>query len=187
MSLKKYVLWLIIILVLPIISKAAVGNTSSLTGEVKLYFFYENNCEECDKEKNWLEEYTSTHGRINVNYYNKNDNEELFNNVKKSLKIKKETLPLTIIGSNYIKGFDENKIIEILNAYQNKDYCNLVEKLENNEAIDNCLKENKNIYQEKTNNKTLIIVGISILSLIILGSSGYYLYKRRKNNEIIDK
>ncbi len=161
-----FVFFLLMLLCFPAKSNAVVTNSSY---SVKVNVFLKDDCEDCEKAKEWLEEYRKEKF-IDVEYININDNNELYDKIKKELKIKNNKMPLTIIGSNYFIGFN-NKMKESLNkaitAYDEVDnYCDIVSKTRQNEDVKECIKQNKDIY--KANNfPTTIIV---IVSLVILCS-----------------
>ena len=147
-----------------IISNAVVTNSSEYSNE-KVYVFYEENNENYEKEKQWLEE----NPNIRKEYVNISENGELLNKVKDALKIKKDKLPLTVIGSNYLIGFDEktqNKINEIIENYKTSgEYTDIVEKIRNGEDVKELVKTNKPNGIAKT---ILIIIGIILVVCILI-------------------
>ena len=164
-----YILFVLALLV-PINVTAAVANSSGYTS-LKIYLFSNNNCKECEEEKECIEDYKEDKF-INVEYINIKDNEKLYNEIKESLKIKKDNVPLVIIGSNYFLGFNDRikgNLIEAIKAYEeNKDYCDVVTKIKNKEDIKECLKVNKNIYKDNIFISVIIMI-IAIIVLVIVG------------------
>ena len=157
-----------IILIIPINVNAVVSNSFY---NIKINVFYKDNCKECEEEKEWIEDYKEDKF-INVEYINIKDNEKLYNEIKESLKIKKDNVPLVIIGSNYFLGFNDRikgNLIEAIKAYEeNKDYCDVVTKIKNKEDIKECLKVNKNIYKDNIFISVIIMI-IAIIVLVIVG------------------
>ena len=157
-----------IILIIPINVNAVVSNSFY---NIKINVFYKDNCKECEEEKEWIEDYKEDKF-INVEYINIKDNEKLYNEIKESLKIKKDNVPLVIIGSNYFLGFNDRikgNLIEAIKAYEeSKDYCDVVTKIKNKEDIKECLKVNKNIYKDNIFISVIIMI-IAIIVLVIIG------------------
>ncbi len=157
-----------IILIIPINVNAVVSNSFY---NIKINVFYKDNCKECEEEKEWIEDYKEDKF-INVEYINIKDNEKLYNEIKESLKIKKDNVPLVIIGSNYFLGFNDRikgNLIEAIKAYEeSKDYCDVVTKIKNKEDIKECLKVNKNIYKDNIFISVIIMI-IAIIVLVIVG------------------
>ncbi len=171
---KKVLLISVIILILlsfSVVSNAIITNSSEYSN-VKVYIFYEEENDEYQQEKNWLDENVN----INKEYINTNENEELLAKIKDTLRIKKDDLPITVVGSAYFIGFDEkvqNNIKEAIEAYKNaEEYGNIVEKIRNNQEVKEIIKQNKKIYQQPgqshiTLNIIFIIIVICIVILIL--------------------
>ncbi len=171
-----FMLLLIMILCFPITSYAVITNSEY---NIKINVFYEEECEECKTEKNWLEEYKKDKF-INVEYINIEDYPDLFNDVRKTLDIKKNKLPLVIIGSNYFVGYDDevkDKIMKAIDAYEKEsNYCDLVAKIENKENTKECLEENKGIYEEVSSKS----YGYLVVILILISGGIFIILKRTK-------
>lgn len=168
MKKQLIIFFLLILLCFPIVSKAVVTNSIEYDG-TKIYVFYQESNENYEKEKQWLEDNTN----IRKEYINTNENNELYTKVKDVLKIKKDKLPLTIIGSTYFIGFDEktkNQINEAITSYENADqYGDVVEKIRNNEDVKDIVKQNEGIYKQPgTSNNILIIVLIIVVVFILI-------------------
>lgn len=117
--------------------------------EVDLYLFYSNSCPHCAHEKDFL----STLDDINIKKYEVSQYSKLYDKVVKNLNIDSNGVPLTIIGSDYIVGFNENtkkEIIEMIDAYSKKDYCDVVDLIIRNKDITKCVNKNENIYQNSS-------------------------------------
>lgn len=168
---KKFLLLLFLLMFLnfPINSNAIATNSSY---SVKVYFFCNEKNKDCDKAKEWLEEYQKDNF-INVDYLNIDNNKELYNTTRESLKIKNNQMPFIIIGSNYFIGFN-NKVKENLTkaiqAYEKADdYCDIVLKIQNKDNVKECIKANKKIYNQSTGLFIFIIVLIGVCLLIGAG------------------
>ena len=172
-----FTFFLLMILCIPIKSNAAIANSSS---SIKVYSFYKNDCKDCESEKEWLEKYKKE-SFIDIEYINIDDNDELYNKIKKEISIKGNKTPLVVIGSNYFKGFNNKIKEEITNAIDNYEkadnYCDIVSKIQNNEDTKECININKDIYIKKNNYTKLIFI---ILAIVIIVSIGIYILFRRK-------
>ena len=107
------------ILMIPFTVKAIATNSSYT--DIKVYFFYEENCEECDKAKEWLETEFKENIRVRIEYLKTEENKELYDKVNNTLKIKKNKYPLMIVGSTTFIGFDEktkNNLKEAIQSYE---------------------------------------------------------------------
>ncbi len=169
----------LLLLLFPIVSKAVATNSSYYDG-VKIYVFYEENSENFEQEKQWLEEDSS----IMKTYLNINENSELLSKVKDTLKIGSNKLPITIIGSTYFIGFDEkvqNNMKEAVESYKNaEEYGDVIEKIRNNEDVKDIVRQNEQIY--KAPNNTVIII-ISIIFAIIVVLLAIYILKKKKTKK----
>lgn len=128
--------------------------------EVTVYLFHSNTCPHCKSEREFL----STLNNVKVKEYEVSTYSKLLYKVKNNLDIDSSSVPLTIIGSDYKIGFSEDikkEILDMIDAYSNKDYCDAVDLIIKNESIDKCLKTNDGIYNS-SNDKTITILGKSI-------------------------
>ena len=150
---KKITIFILLLLALtPITIKAAIANSEGFAN-VKVYVFYQDNCQKCNQEKKWLDEYAKENNQIRVEYLTIKENKELLQKIKTTLKLKKDITPLTTIGSNTFTSFNnttKEKIKDAIKSYQGKTYCDLVLKLKYDEDLKNCLQENKDIYQDNS-------------------------------------
>ena len=168
----KKILFILIMILLafPVTTKAIVTNSSS---NIKVNVFYEKKCKNCDQEKEWLEEYNKN-AFINIEYFNIADNKELYAKTRSALNIKKDKLPLVVIGTDYFIDFNEtvkNSLITAIISYEeNTSYCDAVTKLKNNEEIKECINQNKNIYKKSNVFLTFlkILFGACIICVIII-------------------
>lgn len=128
--------------------------------EVDVYLFYSESCPHCSKEKEFL----STLDNINVKKYEVNQYSKLYDKVVEKLNINTNSVPITIIGSDYIVGFSENTKSELngmINSYSKENYCDAVDLIIKNKDITSCLEENEGIYSNGTN-KEITILGKTI-------------------------
>lgn len=172
----------LIVLLIPVATHAAIANSSSLS-DVRVYVVTNEKCKECDKEIEWLKSIKSEYIRLSVISIDSESDEELITKIKEALKIKKDDLPLTILGTNYFIGYDDkikDNIANAIESYNDYDkHCELVTKLKNDEDITECIKENEDIYKEPSN-KMLVIIIIVIVLLIIIIFLLIYLIKIKK-------
>ena len=173
-----YMFFLLVLLCLPTTSKALATNSSY--NNIVVYFIYEDNCNSCDKGKEFLEQHLKDNNRVRAEYIKVDNNKELNTKLREALNIKKEDTPLIIIGTNYFIGFNnkiKENLTEAIKSYENTaDYCDVVSKVRNNEEIKDCINFNKDIYKEKT--PTFLII-ISIVGGICLITCTCLIIKRK--------
>ncbi len=167
---KKYLIILLFIIIFyPYKVDGVVTNATDIS-KVRVNFFYNDN-EESLKGKNWLNSYLEDKDDVTKEYISIKDNKELYNEVKNILKIKKDNVPLIVIGSNYFLGFNEktkDKIKTVIKEYQNSDkQCNLISMIRNNKDTDECLEINSNIYKED-NHIIYFVIGIILIIIFII-------------------
>ncbi len=176
-----FMLFVFMFLCFPIITKALV--TNSFYNSINIYFFSENNCKDCDKEKNWLEKEFKNDNRVKIEYIKIEDNKKLNTKIRKSLNIKKNNEPLIIIGSNYFISFSsdiKNNIKEAIDSYEDADeFCDIVSMVKNNKDVKECIKQNEKIYKQPIEFPVYIkvIITISIIGLII--GIGLFILKKK--------
>ncbi len=179
---KLSILFIILtIIVLPV--QAVVTNSSYTDSKAIVYFFYEEKCEQCDQEKAWLEEYVNKDNTISLEYIDTSVEKDLLNKIYDNLKINKKEMPLVVVGSSYFVGFNDNSKKEIkkaIEAYKEKEHCNLINKIRNNEDIKECLTENKNIYNNQSSNFIILMIAVGI---IITGIIGIFIFNNLKKEK----
>ncbi len=165
------------------VSNAIVTNSSEYSN-VKVYVFYNEESEVYKQEKEWLSE------KVNARkeYINTNENSELYNKIKDVLKIKKDNLPIIVVGSTYFIGFDEkiqSNIEEAVKAYENAEkYGDIVDKVRNNEDVKDIIKQNEEIYkQPNTSNVFLNVIFVIIALFIIIFILKIVLEKKLNNTK----
>ena len=120
--------------------------------KVTINLFYSSTCPHCKAEKMFLD----TLDDVEVRRYEVSAYPSLTQEVMNNLNIKESSVPVTIIGSDYIIGYsDEIKddILDMIDAYSKKDYCDSVDATIDEEDIKSCLKNNKGIYKKSENRK----------------------------------
>ncbi len=147
---KNKILYIImgVLLFIPVSTKALVTSSSKYKN-VNSYLFVRDDCKKCDEVNKWLEEENSKSPYTQLIVLTIKDNKDLYDKVKEVLKIKNNSFPLLVIGSNYFSDFDKEEkinIVKTLEAYKTNDSCNLISIIQRNEDTNNCLKENDNIY-----------------------------------------
>lgn len=151
---KKSIVLLIISLFLfiPIdinagISSINPGNNS--TNDLTIYLFYSKTCSHCKKEMEWLDKYKNEKSGIKLEYYEISDNDKLLTSVRKSLNIKNSYVPLTVIGSDYFIGYNDDikkQMEEAVDAYLKNEYCDIVDLVKKDKDTTGCRSENNGIY-----------------------------------------
>ena len=172
---SSLIISIIIAMIFPLFSVKGVATNADDYEALKIYVFKKEDDKKSQELEDWLNEFIKEKINLNVEYLDKDSNEELITKVKKELSIKPNKYPLVIIGSNYFIGFNDEikeQITEAVNKYQEHDsYCNLVTKIQNEEDITNCLTNNKGIYNQveyKTNTPWLLI-GIVVGIVLVIG------------------
>ncbi len=169
---------LFLLLWFPIVTKALATNANY--SMVNLYFFCEKENSECDSGREWLENELMTNMHINVNAIKIEDNQELFDKVKKSLKVKSKKLPFIVLGTNAFTGLNNtNKehLKEAIAAYQEaEEVCDLVSTIKNEGDVKACVKQNKKIYKAKSH---LLMYSLSAIGILVI--IGAILFVRKKN------
>lgn len=125
--------------------------------EVNVYLFHSNSCPHCKSEIEFL----NTLDDVNIKKYEVSTYSKLDLKVRDKLEIKETSVPLTIIGSDYVIGFNEDikeQIINMIDSYSKQDYCDVVDLIIKNKDINDCLKENEDIY-ELSDEKVISIFG----------------------------
>ena len=137
----KYLVLLMIILI-PINVKAKE--------KVNLNLFYSKTCRHCHAEIEFLEDIKKEYPNVKINLYEKDEYTSLLKRTRSFLKIDNSYVPLTIVGTDYIIGFNDStkdQIKEMLDAYDGKSYCDIV-SVKNKKDVDKCFDKNDGIYSE---------------------------------------
>ncbi len=172
---RVVVIALTLLIMLPMNIKAVATN-AAVQSYVRIYYFCDDS-KVCDEGKEWLESQEKEDNRLAVNYVN---DDSLYKKVKDKLGIKKEKLPLVIIGSNYFVGFNKNKLENAIEAYKKvDDYCDAVSKIRNDGDVSDCIKDNKGIYNDNFDTIIIIIGAIAIVAILV----GAYIFIKRKNTK----
>ena len=173
-----YSIIILLIMILPITTKAVATNADDFE-PLTVFVFTKNNCQECDKVKDYLDEYIKDKINLKVEYLNSKDQKDTIKKLKDTLSIKQDNYPLIVIGSNYLIGFNdetEKELDKTITEYQKRNvYCNLVTRIQSNEDIDACLTNNKDIikqveYKEDNFNIPWFIIGIIVgfISVVVI-------------------
>jgi glutaredoxin len=133
-SIKKFVLFIFLLLIIPINVMAVSSNyqdkianiTQSKTekNKINLYFFRGEGCPHCAQEEKWLEVIKKKYSKyLNVYdfevWYNKT-NANYLNKVQNVFHYKVTGVPFTVIGNNYYVGYSETSASKMEN--QIKEY-----------------------------------------------------------------
>lgn len=168
----------------PIVSYGLATNSSSYT-IIRIYLLANDKCKECDEITEWLDDYKKEDYRISWEYVK---DKNIIKEFKNTLNIKKNKLPLIVIGSNYFEGFDKKvkeDLTEAIKEYEKvEDYCDLGTKIQNKEDTKDCLKQNEGIYKQKENNSILTKVIIGGIVVLIIGVLGFFIGKKKIFNRL---
>lgn len=152
---KKKIVLFIVILTIMLIPFNIKANTSAIDSQIikdeklPVYLFYSKTCTHCKKEIAWLNEYKKENSYLDLKIYEVSDNNELLSKVRKALSIKNSYVPLTIIGSDYFIGYNDDirkQLEEAMNSYKDKKYCDVVDLVINNKDTTGCRTDNDGIY-----------------------------------------
>lgn len=167
-----FTIFIIMLLCFPIVSKAVATNSSDDVN-LKIYFFYEDDCKDCDSAREWIEEYLKDNSDVGVEYLNTKENKELNKKVIDALDIKDNDVPLIVVGTNYFVGYNDNykdNVKSAIKSYKEKEsYCDLVSKIKNNDDYSKCVKQNDGIYKQDRNTKNNIVIPVIIGLIVIIG------------------
>lgn len=151
---KKSIILLVIsiFLLIPININAGISTVEpgiNSKDKLTIYLFYSKTCSHCKKEMEWLGRYKNEISGINLEYYEISDNDKLLTSVRKSLNINNSYVPLTVIGSDYFIGYNDDikkQIEEAVKAYLNNEYCDIVGLVKDNKDTTGCRSQNNGIY-----------------------------------------
>ena len=163
---KIYLIFTLLFLFIPVINAK----------EITVYLFHSDSCPHCKSER----EYLKTISNIDVKEYEVSKYSKLLTKVTDKLNINSSSVPITIIGSDYKIGFNDeikNDIKDMIDSYSKSDYCDVVDLIIKNKDIEKCLDANKGIYNIsnkkslKIFNKTIYFdaktVSLPIISILI--------------------
>jgi len=136
----KKLLFLLLILIYPLTTMALSDSYSDHVSEIvainreenkiNLYLFYGLECPHCEQERRWLKQIGEDYkDYLNIYYFevwHDEDNLNIMNSVKNYFELKRDSVPLTIIGNEYYFGFSDVNASKIENKI--KEYA----QLENN-------------------------------------------------------
>lgn len=137
--------------------------------EIELYLFHGDGCPHCAEEINFLG--TLNPNDVHINKYEVWYNEEnatLMEKVKENLGIKRQGVPLTVIGDTYILGFGsgtDKKIERAIKYYQENEYKDAVEEIKNGTYEKKDTKSDFEKEEDKNDEKTTISVGKKKINL----------------------
>lgn len=125
--------------------------------KVKVYLFHNNSCPHCKREI----EYLNTLKNVDVEMYEVSSYYKLYTKVSNDLNINTTSVPLTVIGTDYVIGYNDdvkNQINDMIDSYSKKDYCDGVALVKENKDVSKCIESNKGIYSE-SNDRVISIFG----------------------------
>jgi len=152
---KKVVFYIIsfLILCMPISASAAVSGGYGAVSDgdsVVIHLFYSEECPHCHREREWLKTFSAKYPNAKIKYYEREDYSELVSVVRNSLSVHNSYVPLTVIGSDYFIGYNEDiqkQIEEAFKAYsEHENYCDIVSLLEEGQSTKGCKTKNNGIY-----------------------------------------
>lgn len=132
-----------------------------VSAKVNVYLFHSSSCPHCKEEIEYLK---TLDEEVNVKYYEVGTYSNLLSKVRDKMNIKEASVPLTIIGSDYVIGYSKdikNSIDNMISAYQENDHCDVVDSIIKGEDINSCLEINDGIYKS-SEDKILTIFGHDI-------------------------
>ena len=120
--------------------------------KVTINLFYSSTCPHCKAEKMFLD----TLDDVEVRRYEVSAYPSLTQDVMNNLNIKESSVPITIIGSDYIIGYSDeiqDDILDMIDSYKKKDYCDVVDATIDEGDIESCIEQNKGIYKKSEERK----------------------------------
>ncbi len=118
--------------------------------ETVVYLFHSDTCPHCKEERAYLS--TIKDENIKIKYYEVSKYSNLYEKVKKRLGISENSVPITIVGTDYEIGYSSDMkgtIDNLIYSYKDKDYCDAVQLIidnKNQDKINACIVKNKGIY-----------------------------------------
>jgi glutaredoxin-related protein len=173
------------------IARAEENTTPIIEQKTDLYFFWQNGCPHCAEEEKFLDKMETKYPELEVhrleitssavNPKANKENRELLTKIGSKLKIQIAGVPFTLIGKEYVSGFDnENGIGKTIESKIQKaidsEYYNLVSEMKKEGSENNTkeqTKEDIGQIQYEDINKTVSVpflgeVDITTLSLPVL-------------------
>ena len=166
---------LIFAMIFPLLYVKGVATNADDYEALKIYVFEKEGNKDNQEVEEWLNEFIKDKINLKIEYLDNESNEDILNTLKENLSIEKNQYPLTVIGSNYFIGFNDEvkeQITEAVNKYQEHDnYCNLVTRIQNKEDLTNCLTNNKGIYNQVEYKTTTpwLLIGIVVGFILVFG------------------
>ena len=165
---KRIVIIIILLILLLPISPKALALDRQEEAQVIIYLVYPDHNHNKEVE-DWLNNFISTYGSVSFEI---NNSSLVYKQIKKIKKFNKDYY--IVIGSNIFSKLNNKTKEEIknsVNAYLEKDHCNLVNTIENNKDINECLNINKNIYPLKDSlflGIILMVIPLVLIGLVLL-------------------
>ncbi len=173
----KYIILCLLVIVVGVLPVNAKEND-----KITIYFFHGDGCPHCSEESKFLSSLENKYKNVNIISYEvwyNDENAELLDKVKKSLNIKSNGVPLTIIGETNIVGYTDvigDKIKRAISYYQKEDYEDIMLQIKNNtyqkdtNKTSNFSKEEEKTDRENTI-KVPIIGKVNVKKLSIFNAS----------------
>ncbi len=125
---------ILIILSLPLTVNVNADKT------INIHYFYYEGCTTCKEATPILENLVSEYGNVELIKYDvleNDDDEALYSQVKRIFERESVTVPYIVIGGVDFPVYysSDEKIVEVIEYYQNEDFVDVVEKLKNDEVI----------------------------------------------------
>jgi len=150
---KKYLIVILAILLLVGCNVKDTDNSSKnennkkeeVSNYVTVNLFHWNSCSHCKEEITWLEGLKEKRNNLKINYYEVSEQPELVALIREEFGIDNESVPLTVIGTDYVLGFGgaaKTKIMNLIDQYGEFEYCDLVSLVKNGEETEACYQKN---------------------------------------------
>lgn len=113
--------------------------------DVNLYLFYSSTCPHCHNEIEWLDKNKDKFSNVNIIKIEASQNYDLYESVVEKMNINDYHVPLTIVGSDFKIGFNDDIVEEIeslIDDYSKFESCDVVDTIKNNGNIDSCNNKN---------------------------------------------
>lgn len=157
---KKIINFVLLIILLFSVS---IINVNANNKKISIYFFHGDGCPHCAEEEKFLSKIEKKYSNIEIVRYEvwyNEDNSKLLEKVIDELDIKSQGVPVTIIGSTYVVGYNEiaaDKINRMISFYLDNDYNDVVALIKNNKYTKKVSDEFSK-YEAKTDKESTISV-----------------------------
>lgn len=114
--------------------------------DVNFYLFYSSSCSHCHSEREWIASIRNEYSYVNFKMYEVSENQELFEKVTKAYGSSNISVPVTIIGNNYMVGYSDTKNRKFIRYFKDLstfENCDVVQAIIDNGDVESCMAQNE--------------------------------------------